>query len=647
MKQETPQDENSHSIHVSPDDEAEMQESLIDTEDQQRKQDENKNRVFEKPKLPSKDQFLWLISLAKNELWLIVIGTIGLVLTSGINLLIPQYIGQLIDTVTNSSDAKLALSTLVLSFFGLMLLFAIFTFIRAFSYTLAGERVVARLRRNLFDNIVVQEIGFFDETKTGELINRLSSDTKALENAVTVNISMALRNVIQALGGLFILFYISWKLSLVMIATIPPLSIGAVIYGRFVKSLSKKVQDALAKSSDVAEESFSNIRTVRSFGQESKHKKLYSDAIEESYQLAKKLALAGGTFQGGVMFVANSALVGVLWYGGTLVLNKEMTIGTLTSFLLYTIFVGVALGILSTLYFDIVKALGATERVHALIQRIPKIICDSSVGERLDSSSMQGFVEFKNVNFAYPARRDNQVLHDFSLSLEPGQVVALVGQSGGGKSTVASLLQRYYDPDSGFISVDNVNISDLDVIWLRHKIGAVSQEPVLFATSIRENISYGREDATEEEIIQAAKEANAHQFISQFKEGYDTKVGERGVRLSGGQKQRVAIARALLKNPKILILDEATSALDADSEHLVQQALEKLMKGRTVLVIAHRLSTVKNADKVCVVHQGRIVETGRHQELLQRGGMYKKLVERQLFQSNEDAEEFRNVVNVQ
>jgi ATP-binding cassette subfamily B protein len=382
------------------------------------------------------------------------------------------------------------------------------------------------------------------------------------------------------------------------------------------------------------------LRTVRSFGQEIHHKTLYGDAIDESFKLGKRLAFASGTFQGVMMFVGNLAIVLVLWYGGTLVRREEMTIGVLTSFLIYTLTVAMGLGALSSLWFDILRALGATERVHALVHRQPEIeskVLSTSYSNGTTLDTLNGHIEFTNVKFAYPSRKDNIVLDGFNLELRPGNIVALVGESGGGKSTTAALLQRFYDPDEGLIQIDGTRLQDLDPVWLRHQIGVVSQEPTLFATSITENISYGRVDfdtghvqVPMSDIISAAKKANAHEFITGFSEGYDTKVGERGVRLSGGQKQRIAIARAILKDPKILILDEATSALDADSEFAVQQALERLMEGRTVLIIAHRLSTVKNANMVCVVSKGKIVETGTHDELIQLDGMYKKLVLRQL-----------------
>ncbi|KAL0487883.1 ABC transporter B family member ABCB1 [Acrasis kona] len=583
----------------------------------------------------------WLGSLAKEQFWWLLAGTVALALSSAASLVLPTYIGIMIDSVTKNEEDSL--NSVVFRLFLIVLVVGIATSFRAYCFQIAGERAVSNLRTTLFNTIIVQEIAFFDNTKTGELLNRLSSDTKALESAVTTNVSMGIRYIVQIIGSVAILFFLSWKLSFVMLAVVPPIVIGAVVYSKYVKNLGKKAQDALAEASDVAEESISNLRTMRSFGRELHHKKQYSNAINVSFQLGKNLAVASGSFNGIMMFSANLAIVLVLWYGGSLIKQGQITIGQLTSFLIYTITLATGFGALSGLWFDILKALGATERVYTLVHRQPLIESKHLVSSYENGTiieDVQGLIQFDNVEFSYPARKENKVLDGLNLTLRPGQVVALVGESGGGKSTTAALLQRFYDPDEGQITLDGVPITQLDPVWLRHQIGVVSQEPALFATTIKDNISYGRikydggvsfDETSQLDIEQAAKEANAHEFVMKFAQGYDTTVGERGVRLSGGQKQRVAIARAILKDPKILILDEATSALDAESEFLVQQALDRLMTGRTVLIIAHRLSTVKNADCVCVVSKGKVVETGTHDELISvQDGIYKNLVSRQL-----------------
>ena len=399
---------------------------------------------------------------------------------------------------------------------------------------------------------------------------------------------------------------------------------GAGIYGRMLRKVSKEVQDALARSSEVAEETLAGVRTVRAFAREAREVARYGGAVEESFQLARYRARLGATFTGGVSFLGYGAIAAVLWYGGVLLGEGQLSFGDLTSFLLYTFTVAFSIGALSSLWSDFAKAAGASERVFELMDRAPEV---EPGGLRPDT--VEGKVALTDVHFAYPTRPDAPVLTGLSLSLEPGQVVALVGHSGGGKSTVAALLSRFYDPDTGGISLDHRPYEDLDAGWLREQVGVVSQEPILFATSIADNIRYGRPGASQDDVIRAAEAANALEFVNDFPEGFGTLVGERGVRLSGGQKQRIAIARALLKDPSVLVLDEATSALDAESEHLVQDALDRLMRGRTTLVIAHRLSTVRDADRVVVLDGGRVAESGTHDELLALGGLYRKLVERQ------------------
>lgn len=437
--------------------------------------------------------------------------------------------------------------------------------------------------------------------------------------------SMLLRYIIQIIGSLAFMFSLSAKLTGVLISVVPIVGIGAQRYGSFVQGLRKRFQDELAAAASTAEEAIANIRTVRSFSQERKSMNSYGKDINKSYKSGAKLALASGFFNGVIGIIGQGAVVLVLWYGGSLVNKHELDVGILTAFMLYTLNVAMAFAFLSSLYGDFMQAVGASVRMFELMDRIPSI--DLEGGKKL--STVNQVIQFQDVYFAYPSRPDNDVLKGMSFELKPGETVALVGPSGGGKSTVISLLERFYDPKSGVISIGRTNLAELDLFWLRRKIALVSQEPVLFATTIAANIAYGCE-ATQEEIEKAAEQANAHNFIASFEEGYQTQVGERGVKLSGGQKQRVAIARALLMNPDVLLLDEATSALDAESEHFVKEAIDRAMVNRTVLVIAHRLSTVRNADQVLVIDKGHIVERGTHETLLAKAGVYKKLVLRQL-----------------
>jgi ABC transporter fused permease/ATP-binding protein len=562
-------------------------------------------------------------SLARPEWVPLSLGTVALVIATGTGLSAPAVVGHLVDGVTEGGG-RTELDRAALMLLGIFAIGGLAAAARSYLFTVAGERVVARLRVDLYAAVMKQEIAFFDLRRTGELTNRLASDTTVLQNTVTVNLSMALRFGLQALGSIAILLWTSWKLTLVMLAVVPVVAVGAGIYGRKLRVVSKQVQDALAGASEVAEETLSGVRTVRAFAREEVEVGRYRGAVDESFRLAKYRARLAAVFTGAISFMGYGAIAAVLWYGGLMLSEGVLSFGELTSFLLYTFTVAFSIGALSGLWSDFARAVGASERVFELIDRRPEVSGEGRVLE-----SVRGEIELDSVDFAYPSRPEIAVLQGLSLRLEPGRVVALVGPSGGGKSTVAALVCRLYDPQGGTLRLDGQPFDELEADWLRQQVGLVSQEPILFATSITENIRYGRLNATDAEVEQAASAANAHDFVTAFPEGYSTLVGERGVRLSGGQKQRIAIARALLKDPAVLVLDEATSALDAESEHLVQEALERLMEGRTTLVIAHRLSTVKDADRVVVLDQGGVAESGPHDDLLAQDGLYKRLVERQ------------------
>lgn len=564
-----------------------------------------------------------LLALARPELKTLALGTLFLLVSSALNLSFPMIIGQLVDVVGEGAGRE-AVDRLVLMLMAIFAVVGFSTAMRAYLFTVAGERVVMRLRQDLFGSLIGQEVGFFDAHRTGELTNRLASDTTVLQNTVTVNVSMGLRFLLSAVGAIGILMWQSWQLTLLMLAVVPLVAIGAAFYGRSLRRISKQVQDALAAATAVAEESLSGIRTVRAFAREALELDRYSAAVTGAFELARRRAALGATFQGVVSFAGYAAIGVVLWYGGVLLINGQMTMGELTSFLLYTFTVAFSIGALSGLYEDFSKAVGASSRVFELLDRQSVVV---SGDQKVDA--LRGEVALSEVVFAYPTRPEAPVLQGLTLSIHPGEVVALVGPSGGGKSTVAALLSRFYDPQGGQIALDGKPLETLDADWLREQVGVVSQEPILFASSIIDNIRYGRMTATKEEVIAAARAANAHDFISDFPDGYETMVGERGVRLSGGQKQRVAIARAILKDPRVLVLDEATSALDAESEHLVQEALDRLMAGRSTLVIAHRLSTIQDADRVVVLSEGRVVQQGSHDELIAVDGLYRRLVERQ------------------
>ena len=565
-----------------------------------------------------------LLSLARPEWRTLALGTVFLALGSAMGLLYPQGMRVIIDGVLAGKQLALV-DRAALLMVAAAAVMAVSVALRAYLFSTAGERIVARLREDLYRSVLSQEIAFFDERRTGELTSRLGSDTATIQSAVSANISMGLRNVAQALGGIGFLLFTSPILTGLMMLVVPAVAFSAVIYGRRIRKLSRDVQDAIAEAGQVAEESLSGIRTVRAFAAEPAEAARYSVKVQKSFELARRRGKASSIFFAAAAFGGYAAAALVFWYGGHLVARNEMTVGGLASFLVYTLIVAFSLGAVADIWADFMRALGAAERVFELVDRTP--LMPPSGGAR--PAEIKGHVELRQVGFAYPTRRELRVLDGVDLELRAGELLAVVGPSGAGKSTLASLIGRLYDPDEGAVLLDGRDLRELDPAWLRRQIGVVAQEPILFSTTITENIRYGRPEATMEEVEAAAKAAHVHAFATSFPQGYQTLVGERGVQLSGGQKQRVAIARAVLKDPRILVLDEATSALDAESEHLVKEALERLMKGRTTLVIAHRLSTVLNADRVVVLESGRIVQAGPHSQLLQEGGLYRRLVERQ------------------
>ena len=551
-----------------------------------------------------------LLALAVPEWRRLAVATLFLLIGGAAGLAYPRFIGVLIDSaVAGGAEAINRVALIMGAIFAVQ---AVAVALRYYLFTVAGERIVTRLREAVYRSIVEQEIAFFDARKTGELTSRLTADATVVQNTVSVNLSMALRSLVMVVGGLILLVASSPRLTLLMLALVPPVALGAVIVGRRLSKLAKQAQDALARANEAAEESIAGIRTVRSFSRERDEAARYSRRVWRSFEVSRKRIRVVALFVGTMTLAAFGSVSAVLWFGGRMVMSGEMSVGELATFILYTLIVAMALSTLGDLWSDFARARGASQRVFELMDREPQV--DPGAGDRLET--VNGRIEFDDVTFAYPVRPEVTVLDEVDIGLEPGMVVALVGPSGAGKSTVASLLLRLYDPDRGAIRLDGHDLRELDARWYRTCIGTVAQEPVLFSTSVGANIRYGRQQATDEEVEAAARAANAHDFISGLPDGYQTEVGERGVRLSGGQKQRVAIARALLKDPPILILDEATSSLDAESESLVQDALERLMAHRTSLVIAHRLSTVRTADTVVVLDGGRVIESGTHDELM-------------------------------
>ena len=545
---------------------------------------------------------------------------------SGITLIYPWAARQAIDVGMGQTTTH-DLDVIVLFLVGVFMVNAVLVWLRHYSMSWLGERVVADLRALVFDRIMTLPLSWFHERRSGELVGRLASDVTVVEGVVGSELSMALRNSIQMLGAMVLLFVIDVKLTLLMLAIVPPIVLTTLVFGRRIRRMTRAVQDELAKVSGQVQESIGAIQTVQSFVREDYEAGRYRAGVEGAFQKTLDLVRSRSWFFATAMTAGYIGVAAVIWLGGRALIRHELSAGDLTSFFLYTFLVAGALADLAGLWGALQRAAGATDRLFAVIDTKPEIR-DPEQPEPLPAG--KGAVTFEGVSFAYATRKGQPVLTDVTLEIKPGEVIALVGPSGAGKSTILSLLYRFYDVDAGRVLFEGVDVRDLALDDLRHSLAMVAQEPVLFSGTIRDNIAYGRTGATREQIEQAARDANAHDFINGFPDGYDTLIGERGTKLSGGQKQRVALARAIIANPRVLILDEATSNLDAESEAAVQTALARLMEGRTTLIVAHRLSTVRDADRIVVIEGARIVEAGRHEELMEKRGTYHRLVEHQL-----------------
>jgi ABC transporter fused permease/ATP-binding protein len=563
-----------------------------------------------------------IFQYAGNHRWKFYVGLIFLLFTGATALAFPKLMGMLIDCVKNkdNSQANMIAGGLLIILF----LQSIFSFFRLYLFVNFTENTLANLRVALYSNLVKLPMSFFSQKRVGELNSRISSDITQIQDTLTSTIAEFLRQFILIIGGVLLLANESIKLTLLMLSVVPLVAVAAVIFGRFIRKYSKNVQDKVAESQVIVEETMQGISIVKAFANEWYEIARYNGKIKEVVTIAIKGGKYRGYFASFIIFCLFGAIVAVVWYGVRLSISGEMSVGQLISFVLYSTFVGASFGGIAELYAQIQKAIGATERVFELLDETPEKI--NSVQEVVETQKIKGNVTFNNVAFSYHSRKEIKVLKDVSFTANFGQKIAIVGPSGTGKSTIASLLLRFYNIDEGEILVDGKNIYDFDLENLRGNMSIVPQDVILFGGTIRENIAYGKPNATEEEILTAAKQANAYNFIESFPEKFETIVGERGIKLSGGQRQRIAIARALLKNPSILILDEATSSLDSESEKLVQEALEILMEGRTSIIIAHRLSTIRSADQILVLDKGKITEQGTHQELIAlENGIYKNL----------------------
>jgi ATP-binding cassette, subfamily B, bacterial MsbA len=554
----------------------------------------------------------------------LALGLVSLLISSVIGLAAPWLIGKMLDAAFTTKDI-LRLNYYILLILAVYILQATFGFWRTYLCTRVGDQVVADLRRQVYTHLLTLPVQFFAERRIGELTSRLSADVTVVYTVASSSLLELLRQLLVLSGGIIIIAATNARLTLVMLAIVPPTIAGAVLFGRYLRRLSTAVHDQLALANAVLDESLTNVRVVQSFVREEYEISRYSNAIQAGLLLARRQALMTGGFVAFIIFVIYGGIAAVLWYGGRLVLANEISQGEMVAFVMYTFYIAFSIGGLAEVYSQLQRARGATQRIFEILDTVPSIATTSTPATR---QQRQGLVKFAQVTFCYP-NIEKATLTDINLTIAPGEVLALVGPSGAGKTTLVNLLPRFYEVTAGSIYLDDQDIRQLALTDLRQSIGIVPQETQLFSGTIRENIAYGCLTATEAEIKAAAQAANAHQFIAELPQGYETVVGERGVKLSGGQRQRIAIARALLKNPQILILDEATSALDSESERLVQEALERLMAGRTTLVIAHRLATVRHADKIAVLAAGKVVAVGSHADLIEQNGLYRSLYELQ------------------
>lgn len=547
-----------------------------------------------------------------------IAGLIFLLLSSFASLIFPMFIGGMVDASKESMDK---INQMALILFGLFTLQAIFSYFRIVLFVNVTEKFLAKLRQATYNHLIRLPMTFFNKRRVGELNSRIASDISLLQETFTTTSAEFIRQLIIVVGGIILLGFTSLRLSIFMLSIFPIIIIIAVIIGKKLRSYSKIVQEHIASSNTIVEETLQGINNVKAFANEIFESNRYKRKTEDIVVFAIKGGKLRAAFASFIILGIFGAIAAVIWYGTRLIHLGSMSMGDLTSFLMLTIFIGASIGSIADLYAQIQKAIGATEKLMEILEEETEDYSEKNI-----DTPIKGSLSLNNLSFHYPNRADVEVLKNININIKQGEQVALVGASGAGKSTITQLLMRFYQNYSGSLLIDNQEITALDLTALRKQIAIVPQDILLFGGTIKENIAYGKPEASDEEIEHAAQQANAHNFISEFPDTYETLVGERGIQLSGGQRQRIAIARAILKDPKILILDEATSALDSESESLVQEALDKLMKGRTSVVIAHRLSTVRQADKIYVLEKGEIIESGNHEELSSlKNGTYKKL----------------------
>ncbi|MGC1242853.1 MAG: ABC transporter transmembrane domain-containing protein [Chryseosolibacter sp.] len=556
---------------------------------------------------------------------LFIVGMVALALSSIILLAFPRLAGELLDVASGKPAYFETIDQVAIALLLILFIQGIFSFIRVYTFSIVSEKGMADLRQAVYQKVIWLPMTFFDSRRVGEVMSRITTDVATLQDTFSFVLAEMFRQVLTLIFGIGIIFFLAPTLTGFMLITIPVLVITALIFGKYIRKLSRKTQDKLAETNVVVEESLQSIVMVKAFTNELFELNRYTRAIREVVMVAIQSARYRGLFISFIIFALFGGIVAVGWYGASLVQSNELTVGELFSFVFYTSFIGFSIAGLGDIYTQLQRSVGASERVLEILQ-----LSDES-STQAESIKLRGEIEYNDVTFAYPGRKDYKVLDGLNFTVRPGEKVALVGRSGSGKSTIINLLMRLYPLNVGTIKVDGKPIEGFNLTAYRKNLGVVPQEVILFGGSIADNIRYGKPGATVDEVREAARQANALDFIESFPERFDTMVGDRGIKLSGGQRQRIAIARAILKDPAILILDEATSSLDAQSEVLVQEALEKLMEGRTSIIIAHRLSTIKKVDRIFVIQEGKLAEMGSHVQLSGLdNGIYNNLLQLQL-----------------
>ncbi len=573
---------------------------------------------------------LYIFKYIKPYIGYFIVGMICLVVGSLIFMIFPGAAGEMANIA--NGEPKYDLGLKVKDFWWVFLLIlvsqGILSYFRTVFFAVVSEKGMADLRKDLYKKIISQEMYFFEERRVGELTSRVTTDVEQLQSAFSVSLAEFVRQIVTIIAGVIIIAFLAPKLSLVMLATFPFIVIAAMFFGRYIKKLSKKRQDQLAETNTIVEETFQSFSIVKAFANEWFESIRYGKSIDEVVKVSLQFAKVRGVFFIFIITVLFGGIFFILWQGALLVEQGSMEVGDLFGFIIYTGIIGGAIASFGTLYASIAQAVGATERIQEILKSDSEV--EILEDGKIEDIHLMGKIEYENVRFTYPTRKEMEVLKGINLTVNPGEKVALVGQSGSGKSTIVQLLMSFYNIEEGQIKIDDKSIKEYNLLSLRKKLGVVPQEVILFGGTIEENIRYGNPLATNEQVLEAARQSNSLEFIEKFPKGLDTVVGERGIKLSGGQRQRIAIARAILKDPKILLLDEATSSLDTESERIVQDALDRLMEGRTSIIVAHRLATIRNVDRIYVLEDGKIVEQGTHDELSEdENGVYYNLAKLQ------------------